>query len=352
MKKFLALIVCILYFISSNICYAFSELYYVKNTTENILNTNLKTVLQDKKYIIQKEDPIYAISSKNPSDYIIMMIEPYGNNLLYYYESNENKKLNKTVLRNLDSANIIYEKSFNEVTLNRFSEIAQLSINGQQNTYSFEEPQTQQISQQSQPQTQTQTQYQAPQSPTTLKGFIGKVGKGVNLPVYLQNPINTATASIGDTVIGVLRDNWVINNSHVIAEQGSVLYGTLTKANHAQYGLRNGSVQITFNKLETPNGKIYNISTEKIDFEVTNEGKLKKTVTNVAGAAVAGALVGLLFALLGGSSNYGSAAAIGAGVSGGLTLATQVAQRGIDAEIPSYTELDVILNNDIHVVIY
>ena len=83
-----------------------------------------------------------------------------------------------------------------------------------------------------------------------------------------------------------------------------------------------------------------------------NKGKLKKTVTNVAGAAVAGALVGLLFALLGGSSNYGSAAAIGAGVSGGLTLATQVAQRGIDAEIPSYTELDVILNNDIHVVIY
>ena len=91
-----------------------------------------------------------------------------------------------------------------------------MSINGQQNTYSFEEPQTQQISQQSQP----QTQYQTPQSPTTLKGFIGKVGKGVNLPVYLQNPINTATASIGDTVIGVLRDNWVINNSHVIAEQG------------------------------------------------------------------------------------------------------------------------------------
>ena len=107
MKKFLALIVCILYFVSSNICYAFSELYYVKNTTENILNNSLKTVLQDKKYIIQKEDPIYAISSKNPSDYIIMMVEPYGNNLLYYYESNENKKLNKTILKNLASSNII-----------------------------------------------------------------------------------------------------------------------------------------------------------------------------------------------------------------------------------------------------
>ena len=312
-----------------------------------LLNICLKSILQDKKYTIQKEDPIYAISNKNSSDYVIMMLEPYGNNLLYYYESNDNKRLNKNIIKTLDAANIICEKSFNEVTLNRFSEIAQRTLSGQTSTYTFEEPQPQI------PVAQQQVQVQKPISPTTLTGFVGKVGRGAVLPVYLQDPINTATAYVGDQVIGVLRDNWTINNSHIIAEQGSILYGVLTKANPAKYGSRNGSVQIDFYKIETPSGKTYDIKTQKIDFEVTNEGKLKRTATRVAGAAVAGALVGLLFALAGaGDHNYGSAAAIGAGVSGGVALATQVAQQGIDAEIPSYTELDVILENDINVVIY
>ncbi len=347
MKKIFALIICFLYFISTNVCYAFNELYYLKNTTEEKINTHFKTILLDKKYSILKEDPIYALSNKNPNDYVLMMLEPCGNNLLYYFEAGENKKLNKKILKNLDTENIFYEKSYNEVTLNRFAEIAQRTLSGETNTYSFEEPQPQKTV------SQVQTQIQEPKSPTTLTGFVGKVGKGVSLPVYLQDPINTATAYVGDAVIGVLQQDWRLNNNHVIAEQGSVLYGSLTKANPAKYGSRNGSVQINFYKLETPSGKSYDIKTQKIDFEVTNDGKLKRTATRVVGAAVAGALVGLLFALAGaGDHNYGSAAAIGAGVSGGVALATQVAQQGIDAEIPSYTELDVVLESDINVVIY
>ena len=143
MKKIFALIICFLYFISTNVCYAFNELYYLKNTTEEKINTHLKTILLDKKYSILKEDPIYALSNKNPNDYVLMMLEPCGNNLLYYFEAGENKKLNKKILKNLDTENIFYEKSYNEVTLNRFAEIAQRTLSGETNTYSFEEPQTQ-----------------------------------------------------------------------------------------------------------------------------------------------------------------------------------------------------------------
>lgn len=356
MRKFFALLICFLYLISSNVCYAFSELYYLRNTSPSTVNTHLQNVLFAKNYTIQKQDPIYAISNKTPQTYIIMALEQYGNSLLYYYESNNDKKLNKSVLKMFDAANIIYEKSFNEVTMNRFSEIAQRSISGQKRTYSFEEPktapqQTSQVEQQQQQQVQQAQQTQIFTPPTTLKGAVVKVGKGTALPVYLQNPIDTSTAAVGDQVIGVLQNDWVINNSHVVAGQGSVLYGVLTKAEHAKMGMRNGYVQIDFNRLETPEGQTYNITTEKIDFEVTNDGRLKQTVTNVAGAAAVGALVGLMFALLG-NGNYGSAAAIGAGVSGGVALATQVAQQGVDAEIPSYTELEVILGNDINVVVY
>ena len=119
MKKIFALIICFLYFISTNVCYAFNELYYLKNVTEDNINTHLKTILLDKNYSILKEDPVYALSNKNPNDYVLMMLEPYGNNLLYYYEASENKKLNKKILKVFDAESIFYEKSLDSLKLHK-----------------------------------------------------------------------------------------------------------------------------------------------------------------------------------------------------------------------------------------
>ena len=115
----------------------------------------------------------------------------------------------------------------------------------------------------------------------------------------------------------------------------------MTKARHATYGSRNGRVIIDFNQLATPEGKTYNIETEKIDFTVTNEGKVSRVASNVAVGAVVGVLGGLLVGAL--SRNVGPAAAIGAGVGAGTALIGGVAERGVDAEIPSFTEMEITL---------
>ena len=139
----------------------------------------------------------------------------------------------------------------------------------------------------------------------------------------------------------------------IIAEQGSLLYGTLTKAEHAKLGSRNGSVQINFNKLITPRGKTYIISTDKIDFNVTNDGKVKRTAKATLAAAAIGALVGLGLAAAwaGDSSDLLTGALIGAGIGGGGALATNIIQKGVDAEIPAYTDIEVELASPLDVVI-
>ena len=63
-----------------------------------------------------------------------------------------------------------------------------------------------------------------------------------------------------------------------------------------------------------------------------------------------GAVVGLLWALLTGDSG-GAGAAIGAGVAGGVALVSAVAAKGVDAEIPSYTELQVVVDEDIKAIV-
>ena len=166
----------------------------------------------------------------------------------------------------------------------------------------------------------------------------------------MQNAINTATAAKGDRVIAVLT-NSIKYNGLEVAPQGSLVYGYLSKARPATYGSRNGRVVIIFNQLVTPDNKVYDISTEEIDFTVSNEGKIGESVKNAAAKAAAGAVVGLLFGLLSGGDHVGRSVAIGAGVGAGSSIIYSSAERGVDAEIPSFTEMELTLTQPLNITV-
>ncbi len=341
MKKFLALLISLVYLFSANAALALNELYYLTNVSRDTLSPQVEALLTEKDYTIKKKNPFWAVSNKNPENYAVVILEPTGQNLFYYIETNKKgTNFNKAFLKSLKEQNIFYQEYYGDLYMNHFAQMAQKAMTGTQKTYSFES------SQQPQPQQVQKTQVPS----NALKGFVASVGAGSVLDVYLQNAINTATANIGDNVVGVLKSDWVVDGLHVVAPQGSVLYGNLTKAVSARYGSRNGGVVIDFNKIVTPDGKTYDLVTQPIDFDVTNDGKLKSTASKVAVASAVGALAGLAFALLGGGDNIGSGAAIGAGVAGGISLISSVAEKGVDAEIPSYTELEVVVEQNINVI--
>lgn len=185
-------------------------------------------------------------------------------------------------------------------------------------------------------------------SDDTLRGYIGKISAGTKFNVYLRTPINTASASKGDNIVAVLPQDWIYNN-HVIASQGSVVYGTVSKANRASYGYRNGAVQIDFNQISTPDGKIYNIKAEKVDFKVDSTGKFLNAAGKVVTGAVIGLLTGLIAAALGSSDSFGKAAAIGAGVGASSGVIASGMEKGIDAEIPVYTEIEIVLEKPLSI---
>ncbi|MBQ8476474.1 hypothetical protein IJ531_05370, partial [bacterium] len=83
-----------------------------------------------------------------------------------------------------------------------------------------------------------------------------------------------------------------------------------------------------------------------------NEGKLTKSVKNVATGAVLGALGGLLIAALSSDVSTASAVLIGAGAGAASGAVTAVAERGVDAEIPVYTELEIKLAKSFKAVFY
>ena len=344
MKKFLALLITLLY-ASLNSCFAFSELYYVKNASVD----NIKPIITDGfssyDFKLTKYDPYYGVSRKDGSDYAVVILQQNGFGALYYYQSNTNKKINKYILRQFRRNDISYEQNLNVNTIGVYDRLAQDIMSGNSNTnrYTFEEAQPVYNV------PQTNSQQSSEYSYDSLKGSVAQIASGTTLNVYLQTAINTSSANKGDQIIAVLMKD-LVYNGNVVFPQGSLVYGTLTKAVHASYGSRNGKVSINFNQIVTPENKTYNISTEKIDFNVSNDGKVTSVVSNAAVGAIVGALGGLVYAALSGG-DIGTAAAIGAGVGAGGALIGSTAEKGVDAEIPSFTEMDITLTRPINVTI-
>jgi len=332
MKKFIAALI-LLFFVSTNSCYAFSELYYFKNIKTSDVAPIVVNSVQSNNYKMVKQNPYYAVSQSG-DDYAVAVLQQSGDNMFYYYKSEKNTKINKAVLKEIKRLNIVCEQSFNNNIIGIYDDIADTLIKNDGNPmqYSFEE-------ESSKVQTvKTENDF----SQKMYSGYIAQIAAGTKFNVYLQDAINTATASQGDTIIAVVQDGITYNNN-VVIPQGSLVYGILSKARSASYGSRNGRIVINFNRIVTPENYIYNIGTEKIDFVVSNEGKVTESVKSAATSAVVGALVGLLFGMLSDNSHAGRSAAIGAGVGAGSALVYSAAEKGVDAEIPSYTELELTL---------
>lgn len=340
MKKIITLILTFL-FVAANSSYA-SELYYLRNTTEAQMRPIVEESYANYNYRISKYNPYYGVSY-NGNDYAVVILQQSGSNLFYYYQSSGSNKINKRILKNARRSGFAYEESQNASILSVYDDLAKKTMSNSgsgQNNYVF--------SDQTYTQAPASNTYAAETSPNALQGYVAQVDKGTKLQAYLQNAVNTSSASVGDQVIAVLTTDLAYNGT-VVAPQGSMVYGTLTYARHATYGSRNGRVVINFNQLVTPENKTYNISTEEVDFTVTNDGKFKAVASDAVVGAIVGGLAGLVVGAI--TGNIGASAAIGAGVGAGGALIGNAAERGVDAEIPSFTEIEITLTKPFSVTV-
>lgn len=341
MRRFFVIFLSLIYLLTANATLAMaSELYFVKNSSKEQIKPVIESIFSREKFYIVKSDPYYAISAKNSNDYILIILQKSSGNYFYYHLASKNSKINKAILNALKERNIVYEQSYNAGYISIFEKQAQKILTNTESNYSFVEPE------QKNPHTVVQNQTV---SKSVLKGGILKVAKGSKFNVYIETPLDTSTACVGDEVRAILTNDWVYNGM-VVAPQGSVVTGNLSKARHATYGSRNGRVVFTFDKLITPDGQTMFISTDKIDFTVTNDGKLAKSLSNVAVGAAVGALAGLLVGVLSRDANAATSALIGAGIGAGGSAIGSAAEKGVDAEIPVYTELEVVLTKPLSVV--
>ena len=183
-----------------------------------------------------------------------------------------------------------------------------------------------------------------------LTGQIIKITEGTEFEVYLQTTVNTATAQKGNKIIAIVSQDWV-DNGFLIAPQGSKVIGEVSKAKPAGFAYRNGYVQFDFNNIETPEGKTYKITTEKIDFQVDSEGKFLDATQKVFIGVIIGAIGGLVIGILSDNKSTAKTTAIAAAAGATTGLVRAGFEKGTDAEIPIYTQMILQLKKPLKIMI-
>jgi hypothetical protein len=163
----------------------------------------------------------------------------------------------------------------------------------------------------------------------------------------MDSELNSKSARVGDRFTASVTEPVYASGGTQVAPVGSKVHGRVSAVKRAQRRTP-GSISVSFNQLELPNGARHTINgslttLQADDVNSDNEGSVSgrsnrnRDAVFIGGGAATGAIIG---AIAGG----GKGAGIGAIIGGGLGTAGRVFEKEQDAKVESGTEFGVILN--------
>ena len=176
----------------------------------------------------------------------------------------------------------------------------------------------------------------------TMSGKVVKLKKGTELPISLKTPIDTSTVQENDVVEAFLNDKLEIDGT-VVAEQGSIVKGKVIKSRNGSSGIKNGKVSIVFDKIITTENRVFNITTKKIDFVISENGKWISVTRTLLLVLLAGALTVC-------TGGLGAEALIMGVCALGMEIHNIAQKGGTDTMIPALTPVEVAVDSSVNVI--
>jgi len=164
----------------------------------------------------------------------------------------------------------------------------------------------------------------------------------------MNQTLNSRSARVGDTFTTTVTEPVYSTNGVVVVPIGATLTGRVNSVIPANKGGKAGQIDVSFNRLNLPNGRSRYINGSLTDVNadktrsdnegtVSGRGMSHRKAIFIGGGGVGGAVIG-------GAIGGGKGALIGGllGAAGGF--AGERYTKGPDAEVRSGTEFGVILN--------
>lgn len=209
---------------------------------------------------------------------------------------------------------------------------------------------------------QQQMPPQYTQRPNFYQGYVATVAAGTQFSATLKNSINSETTQVGEQVQGTISQP-IYSGSELVIPAGSTIIGQVTNvvpAKHLKFGA-NGSVELTFNQVQTPDGRSFpmtaKINTDQLRLSGgTGMGRVGHSLLATGVGAGGGAALGTgLGAIVGGMSGgrmgmaTGMGAVFGSAMGGGVGLLDAAYRKGNEIQIPAGTNLPIVLQSNLQI---
>lgn len=163
---------------------------------------------------------------------------------------------------------------------------------------------------------------------------------GLSFAVIMQSDISTGSLEQNDRISAILQNDLYVNNK-LIAEKGSIVYGTATQASKAGRAYGDASAALTFDKILTTQGEELSFKSERLVYKNSNSHRGAK----IAGTMFAAVFAGVAAAALGGAirdtDDWGQTLGIGAAVGAVGGTVTLLTSTGEEIELKQGTVLTI-----------
>lgn len=185
-----------------------------------------------------------------------------------------------------------------------------------------------------------------------LRGGVMVAPAGTSLSITTTTGLSSAINRVGDTFTTRL-SNDLYAGGGLVLPAGSTIEGQITQVESAGRTGKNGILGVRFTNAITPNGQRIPLSAKLLTEDRsglirggTTAGRVGKTFLNTAIGAGIGAVLGTALAPAAGGS-VGKGAVYGTAIGGGAGLLSNVVRKGSEAELPSGTQLQIILDQNL-----
>lgn len=208
----------------------------------------------------------------------------------------------------------------------------------------------------------TQPAYQ-PEVPAYRQARVVYAPAGLMIPATLDTSIATSVAKAGDMIQAKVSQAIILGDSQIPV--GTTLIGQVTDSKAGKFLGRTGALDITFNRLRTPDGQEAPISATIVGeigkYDNVEDGAIKGEtwkgkvvqagVRGAVGAGTGAALGTAIGAIAGGGRGAGRGAWSGTAIGAGLGVAQSlIARKGSDVVIPSGTAIELKLDSPLQLV--
>lgn len=234
-------------------------LYEIENINSDYVKNIVNLYAENNNLPLKKNGNEYYLESKKNHNWLISFTQSEENVEVYFYTPDKNSKAKKEIMKYFEKQNISFSRIKKSSKLQNYRDLSGILFfqnfsSKKENTSIATSTTTTNTATTISDNTQPEEKLSPKKSIAENSTSDTTLPSGLKVNLSLTSPINSESLEKDDRISATVTED-VIADDKILAEKGSIAYGTAIKSEEAKNGYKSGEIVIEFDKILTPQGK-------------------------------------------------------------------------------------------------